>query len=90
MIGETIVGDPENGFSAVEGEDGAYVYTKTGGGSLCSGRSTLPVLSRSRLRLRKDRLATPAETWKSAAWIPMEPEANSSSERPLTNVLSGN
>ena len=34
LVDDTILGDPDNGFSEVEGEEGVYVYTKTGGGSL--------------------------------------------------------
>ncbi len=34
MVHETIAGDPDNGFEPVEGEEGVYVYEKTGGGSL--------------------------------------------------------
>ena len=34
IIHETIAGDPDNGFEPVEGEEGAYQYTKTGGGVL--------------------------------------------------------
>ena len=34
VVEETIVGDAGNGFQAIDGEDGGYVYTKTGGGSL--------------------------------------------------------
>ena len=34
VVEETIEGDTENGFEAIDGEDGAYEYTQTGGGSL--------------------------------------------------------